>query len=337
VLDYLTSGGAAGRRKNRPVGYSDAKNREIGQGKGAALSIEDAAGAKEGLKKPFLLVIESEGVVFDSIEPAFRQGYIPAFAALFSWGLDPGLCARLFTHLSLASRLKAAPPLVVLLAALKYLNRHFPSIRRAAVIQCLEGLISSTDFPDEDSILPALYGAQEDSPKRAILEWLEESRSLLAEASLPRCFVHARRFLEALPEEFPGAEVLVHATIPESVALNRWEIEGMGSCFLRLAGPERGDFPAYLRTALSQGYDDKPLLVVGGSYGSWQAAQAVGARFYPIISGGEEKAWRDLRERFLPAFLQGKSSYLRNDSSRFVSLLFDELALSELVEPYLPR
>lgn len=337
MLDYFTSGGAAGRRKNRPVGYSDGRDRDAGQGKSQSPAIDEAIRSKEGRKKPFLLVIESEGVVFDSIEPAFRQGYIPSFAALFSWGLDPGLCARLFTHLSLASRLKASPPLVVLLAALKYLNRHFPSVRRVAVIQCLEGLIAAADFPDEDSILPALYGAQEDSPKRAILEWLEESRSLLAEAPPSRCFVHARRFLETLPEEFPGAEVLVHSTIPESVALNRWEIEGMGSCFLRLAGPERGDFPAYLRTALSQGYDAKPLLVVGGSYGAWQAAQAVGARFYPMISGGEEKSWRDLQERFIPAFLQGKSSYLRTDSSRFVSLLFDELALSELVEPYLPR
>lgn len=336
VLDYFTSGPIAGRRKARPSGNraKDGQDREARDRESRPIApLDEAQRAKS-----FLLVLESEGVVFDSIEPSFRQGYIPAFAALFSWGLDPGLCARLFTHLALESRLKAAPPLVVLLAALKYLNRHFPSLRRTAVIQCLEGLVTAAEHPDEDAILPSLHGAPEDSPRKIILEWLEESRSLLAEAAAqPRCFAAARHFLETLAQEFPGAEVLVYSTIPESIALNRWEMEGMGSLFLRLAGPERGDFPAYLRTALSQGYDTKPLLVVGGSFGAWQAAQAVGARFFPVVAGGEERAWSELKERFLPAFLQGRSSVLGSDSSRFVSLLFDDLALSELVEPYLSR
>ena len=100
---------------------------------------------------------------------------------------------------------------------------------------------------------------------------------------------------------------------------------GIGESFLRIAGAERGDFAAYLRTALKNGYDADPILVIGTTGMAWQAAQSVGARFFPILPGAEEQSWQNLSEVFFPAFMRGESAFIDRDSRSFMRMMLEDI------------
>jgi hypothetical protein len=270
--------------------------------------------------KRVLIVVESEGAVFDTLARQHETGYIPAFAGCFSWGVTPVACAGLWRRLALSSRLRGQEPTLILLSALRLLNRSAPSIRRAAVIKVLESWLAS---PAKDPL--ALARAPAGSPERLILDWITMAASLLEEEGYAPAFPAALAFLRGAKSAAPGSEVLVHSTLPEATALNQWDMAGVGDCFLRIAGAERGDFAAYLRAALKNGYDRGPILVIGSTGASWQAAQSVGARFYAITPGDEDESWNFLMEHFFPAFLRGETALAERDSTSFMRMMLEDI------------
>ncbi|MHB9151065.1 MAG: hypothetical protein ACYC2S_00295 [Spirochaetales bacterium] len=313
ILDNLPAERSVARKRAR---VSATRNR---------LKVETAEDRKpanpgEPLSKKILIVVESEGAVFDSLARKHENGYLPAFAGCFSWGSDPSTCASLWRALALRSKLRGQDPRLILLSALRLLNRNSPSIRRAAVIRVLDLYLAN---PSRDPL--GFAASPSGSPERLILDWMSMSNALLDAEGYPPEFGSAREFLRDLKTLAPRAELLVHSSLPEAVALNQWEMAGLGDSFLRIAGAERGNFAAYLRTALKNGYDADPILVIGTTGTAWQAAQSVGARFFPIVPGAEEQSWQNLSEVFFPAFMRGESAFIDRDSRSFMRMMLDDI------------
>jgi hypothetical protein len=284
-----------------------------------------------GLKK-ILLIIESEGAVFDSLSLMHQKAYIPAFSGCFSLGADPSYASMLWRRLALFSRLRGQEPLVILQAALRILNRCYPSMRRVAVLRSLDFFLGSSG---KDRSLLAESG--EGSPERLLLDWMTMAETLMEEEGYAPCFENAKTFLRELSLSVSGAEVLVHSVFPENLALNEWEMAELGGSFLRIAGAERGDFAAYLRSALKNGFETCPILVIGTSARAWQAAQSVGARFYPIIPEEEEESWLFFSEQYFPAFLRGETYRLSQDRNPFMSMMVEDLdACLQALGPAVP-
>ena len=236
---------------------------------------------------------------------------------------------RLWSRLgSLESKLRGQDPLLIsFVRPASSQNRSAPSIRRVAVIQGAGFLLGR----DRLGISSGLASAPKGSPERLILDWISMSDSLLDELGYPPEFPEASDFLRMAKYFAPGAEILIHSSLPEAVALNQWEMAGLGDCFLRIAGAERGDFSGYLRTALKNGYDTDPILVVGTTGKAWQAAQSVGARFFPIMPEAEEECWKYLAEVFFPAFMRGETSLVERDSRDFMRMMFEDIDLAATV------
>jgi hypothetical protein len=277
----------------------------------------------ERFSKRVLIVVESEGAVFDTLAWQHEHAYLPAFVGRFSWGMDTADCMRLWRGLALSSKLRGQDPLLILLSALRLMNRSAPSIRRAAVIRVLDSYLAT---PVRDQF--RLASAPKGGPERLILDWISMSDSLLREEGYAPLFPAARDFLKTTKTLAPGSEILAYSTLPEAVALNQWEVAEMSDCFLRIAGSERGDFSGYLRAALKNGYDKGPILVVGTTSSAWQAAQAVGARFYPVMPYSEEESWTYLSESFFPAFMQGESSLVDRDSRAFMRMMLEDFDMA---------
>jgi len=267
-----------------------------------------------------LVVVESEGCVFDTLRLRHEQAYLPAFVACFAWGVDRSYCSNLWRRLALDSKFRGQPPARILLAALQILNRHSPSIRRSAVLRVLDHYLA---LPAPDPF--TLAGAPAGSPERLLLDWMTMSDGIIEAEMAEHCFSGAAEFLLSFKDSAPKAELLVYGSYSESSTLRRWESAGLGSCFLRLAGAERGEFSGYLRAALKNGYDGCPILVIGTTGMAWQAAQAVGARFYPILPDAEEESWKFLAEEYFPAFLCGRSSLVERDVRGFVRMMLEEV------------
>jgi hypothetical protein len=270
-----------------------------------------------------LIVVESEGCVFDTLRERHEQAYLPAFVACFSWGLDRSFCAGLWRKLALDSKFRGQSPARILLGALRILNRRFPSVRRSAVLRALDHYLA---LPTPDPFI--LAGAPAGSPERLILDWMTMSEGMIDAESPDHCFAQAREFLLSFKARAPKAELLVYGSNSEAATLRRWDSAGLGGAFLRLAGSERGEFSGYLRAALKNGYDGCPILVVGTSGTAWQAAQAVGARFYPIVPEAEDESWQFLSEEFFPAFLEGRAASVDRDVRGFVRMILDEVDMS---------
>jgi hypothetical protein len=52
-------------------------------------------------------------------------------------------------------------------------------------------------------------------------------------------------------------------------------------------------------------YTAEQVLVLGDAPGDQEAAEAVGARFFPITPGGETASWRRFAGEGFPRFLRG--------------------------------
>lgn len=302
--------GHAPRRRKRP-------SQELPMAEAVALSGPEREHALATRKA--LVVVESEGTVFDSLAVRHRNAYLPAFVSCFAFGAEYEECASLWINAALNSRLRGQDPLVILLYSLRKLEKSHPSARRMAVTGSLENLISKRHIP-----LLSLAESPEGSPERLILDWLSMASSLLdVEIDAP-CFPQAKQFFSLLRDAAPNVQVLAHSSVDEALALHEWEMAGLGDAFLRLAGRERGDFSSYLRQAMENGFDSVPLLVVGSTLRSWQAAQAVCARFYPILPGKEDASWEFLAEEYFPSFIRGEAGLLKRDVGEFMQMIRED-------------
>lgn len=320
-LENLVSAGAKNRKRSRA---SQIRIREKSES-------NPSANPESGdlLRKKVLLIIESEGAVFDSLSAYCEHAYVPAFTACFSMGQDALLCGHIWRTVALTTRLRGNSPFVILAASLRLLNKKYPSVRRAAIIKTLDAFLAS----DEKNLL-ALADSPAGNPGRIIADWYSMTHGVIErEPPVPR-FARAQSFLESLPVAAPSADVLVHSTMPEFSALGQWEMAGMGSLFRKIAGRERGSILEYLRMVVTNGFDKIPILAVGTTRESWLAAQSVGARFYPIIPSREEESWAFLEEIFFPAFMKGTASSVSGDSYEFIRMMTQDLSLAAILEEF---
>lgn len=171
-----------------------------------------------------------------------------------------------------------------------------------------------------------LAGFPEGSPERLILDWMAMADRLLEEDEYAPVFARAAQVLSTLAEEAPEAEILAYSTRSEAVALNQWEMAGLGKCFTRIAGRERGDLAAYLRTAMRNGYDSTPIVVVGTTQAAYQAAHSVGARFFPILPVRENEGWAEFSETYFPRFMRGEACLGSDGVGDFARLMLGDIS-----------
>jgi hypothetical protein len=310
LSEALLFPGRAPRRRKRP-------SNDIQAAEAVSLSGQEREQALATRKA--LIVVESEGTVFDSLAARHRRAYLPAFVSCFSFGAGLEECATLWINAALNSRLRGQDPLVILLYSLRRLEKIHPSPRRLAAAVCLENLIAQRHIP-----LLSLAESPDGSSERLILDWLSMASSLLEDEGEAPCYPQAKLFFSLLRDAAPNVQVLAHSSVDEALALHEWEMAGLGDAFLRLAGRERGDFSSYLRQAIENGFDSVPLLVIGSTLKSWQAAQAVCARFYPILPGKEDDSWEFLSKEYFPSFIRGEAGLLKRDVGDFMRMIFED-------------
>lgn len=318
-LDNLVSSGAKNKKRSRT---SQSRLRDKGESAPTSHVESD-----ELLRKRVLLIVESEGAVFDTLSAHCEHAYVPAFTACFSMGHDPLSCGQIWRHVALETRLRGSSPFAILATSLRLLNKRHPSVRRAAIIKTLDSFIAS----GEKDLL-ALADSPLGSPGRIVADWYAMTCGAIEKEPPVSSFTRAQSFLEVLSMRAPSADVLVHSTMPEFSALGQWELAGMGSLFRKIAGKERGNLLEYLRMVVTNGFDKIPILVIGTTQESWLAAQSVGARFYPIVPFQEEESWAFLEEIFFPAFMKGSSSSVSSDSYQFIRMMTQDLSLSSILE-----
>ena len=104
-------------------------------------------------------------------------------------------------------------------------------------------------------------------------------------------FPHVRDSLQKLS---PLSDMIVCSATPNAALQKEWDEHNIAPFVAAICGQEAGSKKETLGQAAACGYAANHVLMIGDAPGDMQAAQTVGALFYPINPGAEEASW----ERF---------------------------------------
>ncbi len=258
-------------------------------------------------KHEFLICIDSDGCVFDTMELKQKECFIPNI--IKHWDLQP-----------YSKYARAAAEFVNLYSTWRGINR-FPALIK--VFDLLAdwdvALVRGYETPntpnlrrwiEEETRLgnPALeaYCAKHDEPDmHQALAWSVDVNKTVGEVvkgGLPP-FPLAR---ETFDRGGKQADLLVCSQTPTDALQREWQEQDLDGYVFAIAGQEAGTKTEHIALATKGRYEKPKTLMIGDAPGDRKAAVANGALFYPILPGAEEDSWARLHEEALDRFFEGR-------------------------------
>jgi phosphoglycolate phosphatase-like HAD superfamily hydrolase len=274
-------------------------------------------------RREFFVGIDSDGCAFPSMELKHKECFIPN--TIRHWRLQ-----------SISKYAREAAEFVNLYSQWRGVNR-FPALLRVFDLlgEREEVRRSPARIPEVPNLRewvaraeslgnPALRREIDRNPATDLIQALKWSEAVNSSVSdmvvgLPP-FPGVREALEKMAQR---ADVIVVSATPGQALQREWaenEIDG----YVRLiAGQELGSKREHLTLSAAGKYREEKMLMIGDAPGDMKAAKEVGARFYPIIPGSEERCWEQLLGEALDLFLAGEygGDYERNRIEQFNRLL----------------
>ena len=254
-------------------------------------------------EREFLVGIDSDGCVFDSMELKHKECFIPAF--INSYGLQgvSKYAREAAEFVNLYSKSRGVNRFPGLVEQLDWLRRR-PEVKARGVSPANpEGL---RRWVAEEPRLgnPALKRAVEASGDPDLVLALEWSNAVNAAiAAMVRDvppFPYVRECLERLAEP---ADLLVVSATPSEALNAEWAEHDLAPLVRMICGQELGTKKEML--TVSRLYPAGNTLMIGDAPGDHKAAVANSCLFFPINPGREEASWQRLYEEGIDRFLSG--------------------------------
>ena len=255
--------------------------------------------------KDFFIGIDSDGCVFDSMEPKQKEFFCPNVLRYF--GLLPvsKIARETWEFVNLYSRTRGINRFLALLEFARLLAGRPEVAARGVQIPDFSSLEKWTK---EETKLgnPALKKYAAETPDKMIhrvLEWSEkvnEEIGIWVKGLKP--FSGVRESLEVIKDK---ADVIVVSQTPVEALKREWEENGIDGYVRVIAGQEYGTKTEHLALAAKGKYPDDHILMIGDAPGDMKAARTNGILFYPVNPGHEEASWDRFHEEALARFFEG--------------------------------
>jgi len=249
--------------------------------------------------------IDSDGCVFDTMGVKQIKHFHPLIIRF--WGLEKieRQLRAAAEFANLFSKWRGTNRFVALLKCFDLLH-EWPEVRASRVTlpdtSALRRYVES-GLPLSNPSLKTEVARTGDPELKRLLEW-----SLAVNEDIGKR-------MEAIPP-FPGVEgglkkirqhsdIIVVSQTPEEALVREWSLHGLQHYVQLIAGQELGTKSDHLRLAAGGKYPPHRILMIGDAQGDRKAAQAVGARFYPIHPGREVESWRRFNQEAYDRFLAG--------------------------------
>ncbi|WP_157836922.1 HAD family hydrolase [Geminisphaera colitermitum] len=167
----------------------------------------------------------------------------------------------------------------------------------------LQDFLATTDALGE----PALARAVEESGDpalQAMLAWTREVN--VAVAAMCHGLGPFVGVAEGLRLASQNADVVVVSQAPRETLVSEWGHAGLSGETAFIAGQEFGGKASQIRQAMEGRYAADQVLVLGDAPGDQEAAEEVGAKFFPITPGNEMASWRRFVEEGFVRFMRGE-------------------------------
>lgn len=254
-------------------------------------------------KHEFLVGIDSDGCVFDTMELKHKECFIPAFINYYELQGVSKYAREAAEFVNLYSKSRGVNRFPALVEQLDWLRRRPEVKARGVKIPRPAGLIN---WIEQESKLgnPALEKATEATGDPDLMKALEWSRAVNeAVADMVRGvppFPHVKKCLEHLGER---SDMLVVSATPNAALEAEWQEHGLADYVRAICGQETGTKKETL--AVAGQYEPGKALMIGDAPGDHKAAVANNCLFFPINPGQEEASWKRLLDEGIDRFLSG--------------------------------
>ena len=261
-------------------------------------------------KKRFLIAIDSDGCVFDSMNPKQIVVFHPEIMEFHQlWGIESYL-REVAEFVNLFSRTRGCNRFI----ALQHTYRFLTEIPEAKQVMMEKGITlpdttilnayvkKYKDISLGNPTLKEYVQGRRESSSSKLLTWSKAVNSTIAAKikNIPP-FDHVRETLMLASE---NADLIVVSQTPYEALDREWKEHNLNNYVRVIAGQEMGKKEEHIRIAARGKYKSDEMLMLGDAPGDRRAAEANGALFYPIIPGKETESWKILVEEALPRFFE---------------------------------
>ena len=256
----------------------------------------------------FLIGIDSDGCVFDSMEIKHKECFIPMFIKHFGLQAVSKFAREAAEFSNLYSKSRGLNRFVSYVEALDLLE-DWPDATRRMGIPRMQGLRDWVTAQQEagaalgNPTLSEAVASSDNEDLKGSLEWSLAVNDMIADMvhGVPP-FPGVKDALKSMSEK---ADCIVCSATPNEALAKEWDEHDCGQYVQAICGQEAGSKKASLSTCLEHGYAPEKMLMIGDAPGDMRAAQAVGCLYYPINPGAEEQSWQRFNEESLGKFFDG--------------------------------
>jgi len=255
--------------------------------------------------REFFIGIDSDGCVFDSMEPKQKEFFCPNVIRFF--GLLPvsKIARETWEFVNLYSQNRGVNRFLALIECFKLLQERPEVTERNVSIPDLASLI---EWTEKETKLgnPALesYASTVNNPQiDLVLKWSKTVNKEIGEwikGLVP--FPYFKKSLEKLVQK---ADAIVVSQTPVEALRREWEENDIAKYVRAIAGQEYGTKAEHLALAAKNKYPDNKILMIGDAPGDLNAAKTNGVLFFPVNPGYEEKSWDRFSNEALNKFFTG--------------------------------
>ena len=248
----------------------------------------------------FLIGIDSDGCVFDTMELKHKECFIPCTIDHYELQAISKLARETWEFVNLYSKSRGINRFPALIETLKLLRRRQEVRKRGVQIHVPQRL---AEWVQSEARLgnPALAVEAErtdaDELKQA-LGWSEAVNASVEKIvrGVPP-FPYVRECLKMLKDR---ADLLVVSATPGEALHREWEEHKLSGFVHSIRGQEIGTKKEMLSVA--KRYASDRALMVGDAPGDYTAAQANSTLFFPIVPGREDESWQRFYEEGIERF-----------------------------------
>lgn len=251
----------------------------------------------------FLIGVDSDGCVFDTMELKHKECFIPNIIRFYGLQSVSKYARQAAEFVNLYSKSRGINRFPALVETVEWLNRRPEILSRNLQFEIPTSL---KDWIEKEDKLgnPALAAAVEETGDEHLQHALNWSTSVNDDIDkMVSGVAPFPRVAECLAAMANQADVFVCSATPNAALENEWAEHGLREFVQAICGQEAGSKKENLANAAK--YDPDHCLMVGDAPGDYKAAVANQCLFFPILPGKESESWERMAEEGLKRFFQG--------------------------------
>ena len=250
-------------------------------------------------EKDFLICVDSDGTVMDTMILKHKNALGPSFIEVFNITNHKDEILNDWINLNCFSSKRGYNRFITLdliLEKIKGYGYEFEGAKEYHKWVC------ETNSLSIGSLDEMINNTINISCLRLVKKWAERCNEMITTLPEAKPFENARNIILKLKE----ADLIGVSTANEAALSKEWKSIGIYDSFKLVASQEYGTKEFVIKESLKKGYKKNNAIMIGDSFADIKAAQTAGIWVYPIIPGRENESWNLFYENVYPKLLNGK-------------------------------